>query len=198
MKELEERRYISPSVELRKSDDGGMVVSGYAAVFDKRSADLGWFVEEIDRRAFDGVLGANDVVCLLNHDKNLLLGRESSGTLKLKVDERGLYMENILPPNPLGQNVDVWVQRGDIKHQSFAFVVAEDKWSKVGDKELRTITKIKKLIDVSLVTDPAYPDTSVAKRSLDTHKTSETAGDIDATVENEDIDIELTLNRHEG
>ena len=191
-----ERRYFSPEIEARSSDNGDMVVSGYSAVFDVRSDDLGWFTEQIDKRAFDGVLSESDVVCLFNHNENQILGRESNGTLKLSVDGRGLHMENTLPKTTLGKDIDLLVQRKDIKHQSFGFVVGEDKWETVDGKEVRTILNIKKLVDVSLVTYPAYPDTDVAKRSLSQSKTSANVGNNDEIVkENEDIDIELTLNR---
>jgi HK97 family phage prohead protease len=137
-------------------------ISGYAAVFNSRSDDIGW-IEEIDARAFDSVLAKNpDVVCLFNHDASMLLGRTTSGTLRLSVDARGLAYVCLLPNTNLGADVYELVARGDINASSFAFSVKRDEWTAMRDGSVkRRILEFADLNDVSPVTCPAYPATSV-------------------------------------
>lgn len=194
-----EVRYITP--ELRASEkDGVKRISGYAAVFDSWSEDLGWFREKISPGAFRDALKTSDTMALFNHDHNIILGRQSAGTLRLKEDERGLHMEVDLPDTQVANDVYELIDRGDVRGQSFGFSVGESEWRYKDDTEEldeRTIIKVKELFDVGPVTYPAYPDTSVAKRSHDDKKPVETNSESDATVaENEDIEIELFLSQH--
>jgi len=161
-----------------RADGMGPKITGYAAVFDKWSEDLGGFKEKIRAGAFKKAIGKSDVRGLFNHDSNFVLGRQSNGTLTIKEDKNGLWME-IDPPDTqiIRDLVLAPIKRGDIKEQSFAFVIAEggDEWKNIrGEKpdELatRTITEVDELFDVSPVTYPAYPDTSVALRSMDKAK----------------------------
>ena len=191
---MKETRFFNP--EFRAfSDDGQKRIAGYAAVFDTWSDDLGWFREKIQRGAFSEAIGKSDTVALFNHDSNLVLGRVSNGTLRLKEDERGLYMEVDLPDTQAANDLYKLVERGDIKQQSFGFIVDGNEWNKAKDE--RTITKVRELIDVSPVTFPAYPDTTVAKRSRDEVSpiNVDTAAE-GAIIENENIDIDLLLTRH--
>ena len=141
-------------------------VTGYAALFDTDSRDLG-FRETISTRAFDGRLEDN-VILTLNHDPNLLLDRNIGGTLRLSVDERGLKYDATLPNTTTGKDVAELMKRGLLYESSFAFTVEEDDWSKDGDTTRRQINKIGRLIDVSIVGVAAYADTNVALRSKDT------------------------------
>jgi len=195
-----ETRFFSPEFRV-DTDDGVKRISGYAAVFNKWSEDLGWFREKIAPGAFADALEKSDTVALFNHDSNLVLGRTSNGTLRLKEDEVGLHMEVDLPDTQAANDLYKLVERGDIKQQSFGFIVEENEWryGKNGELDERTITRVSDLFDVSPVTYPAYPDTSVAKRSFDIQKSNEIVGDDsnDIVAENEDIDIELLLNKYE-
>jgi uncharacterized protein len=164
---MENREVRYGDIELRKKDDGSedRTVRGYAAVFNKDSEDFGFFIERIAPGAFDGRL-SDDVVALFNHDPNLPLARSGAG-LKLGVDEVGLFYEFEAPDTTVGNDLLKNVRAGIIKQSSFAFTVKEDKWEeRKGKPALRTITKFERLYDVSPVTTPAYPDTTVAARSL--------------------------------
>jgi HK97 family phage prohead protease len=192
---MKETRFFNP--EFRAfSDDGQKCIAGYAAVFDMWSDDLGWFREKIQRGAFSEAIGKSDTVALFNHDSNLVLGRVSNGTLRLKEDERGLYMEVDLPDTQAASDLYKLIERGDIKQQSFGFIVDGNEWNKAKDE--RTITKVRELIDVSPVTFPAYPDTTVAKRSRDEVSPGNGASEAEGAIlkENEDIEIDLLLTRH--
>jgi HK97 family phage prohead protease len=98
---------------------------------------------------------------LLNHDANEVLGRTKSGTLRLFDEERGLRFELDLPDSPLGDNVRSAVKRGDIDGASFRFVAGDEEW----DNEVRTITKVSELHDISVATFAAYPAASVELRT---------------------------------
>lgn len=145
--------------------DKGMKVGGYAAKFGV-VYDLGDFTEEVALGAFDGA-DTSDVVALFNHNADLVLGRNGAGTLRLSPDETGLDYEVDLPDSPNGHNVAEAVRRGDVRQSSWGFTVDRDSWGTRNGKMHRIILRVKKLFDVSLVTIPANPDTSVAKRSLE-------------------------------
>ena len=166
----QERRYLKfePSnVEYRgEGDDKKPYVVGHAAVFDSLSENLGGFRETIERNAFDDVL-EDDVRALFNHDSNLILARTKSGTLKLSLDEKGLRYEFDVPDTTTGRDLLVSLERGDVSQSSFGFTVEQDSWDKDEDGiHIRSISKVKRLFDVSPVVYPAYPSADVAKRSL--------------------------------
>lgn len=168
---------------LEKSEDN--VVEGYALKFNKESRDLGGFVETISPEALDGV-DLTDVRCFLNHDSTKLLGRTSSGTLELKVDDIGLHFRCELPNTSTGRDAMELVKRGDLNQCSFGFTVANHKWTKDNGIMKRSINKIKSLLEISLVSIPAYDDTDVrvATRSLE---------EVVNELEKEQLAIELEL-----
>jgi uncharacterized protein len=146
-------------------------ICGYAAVFDSESEDMGYWTElreEIDPHAFDSVLASNpDVRALFNHDANLVLGRTTSGTLRLSVDARGLKYEIDPPDTQLARDLMVSMRRKDITGSSFGFVCKRDQWTDNPDGSItRRILEFDQLYDVSPVTYPAYPASSSEARSL--------------------------------
>jgi len=175
-----ERRFLSEKIEIRKDENGAesRTVRGYAAVFEKESDTLGngqsAFVERVQRGAFDDA-DQSDIVCLFNHDPNFILGRSrnGSGTMKTGIDERGLWYELDLPNTTTGNDLLESLKRGDVQSSSFAFSIAKggDSWvhesRDSGNILVRTISKISRIYDASLVVNPAYPDATVALRSLE-------------------------------
>ena len=173
MIDLTERR-IMAAAELRvdAEDDGTKKIKGYAAVFGKRSVDLGGFVEIIKPGAFKNVLkGKPDVRALVNHDPSMVLGRTTAGTLRLSEDDKGLAVEIDPPDTQIARDLMASIGRGDVDQMSFAFRVGEERWTypEADDDApvLREIREVSELMDVSAVTYPAYPDTTVAVRSRD-------------------------------
>jgi uncharacterized protein len=157
-----ERRFCSPEIRV---DAESRKVSGYAAVFNKDSENLGGFIERIAPGAFDDVL-KDDAVALLNHDQNLVLARNGV-TMNLSVDSKGLKYEFDAPDTTAGNDLLENLRLKNISKSSFAFNVKTDKWeSRKEAPDLRTIEKMSRLFDVSPVTYPAYPDTTVALRGL--------------------------------
>lgn len=151
------------------SEEGKIVIRGVAAVFNDLSEDLGGFREKIDPGAFDEVL-EDDVRALFNHDRNIVLGRTAAGTLRLKVTKRGLEYEYDSPDTQAARDLALLVERGDINQSSFAFYIDKQEWDEPdapGQPAIRTIMKVRRLIDVSPVTYPGYANTAVAKRSMD-------------------------------
>jgi len=167
-----ERRTVSLS-ELRAVDTEGEEpkIIGYAAVFNTVSEDLGGFREKIAPGAFKEVLKKSDTRALFNHDSLYVLGRKSAGTLKIKEDEKGLHAEITPPATRWAQDLMLSIERGDITGMSFGFRVdpgVGDTWEKREDGvPLRTLVNISDLLDISPATFPAYPDTSVALRSME-------------------------------
>jgi hypothetical protein len=155
-----ERRLVSP-VEIRESNGGnGHMITGYAAVFNSTSEDLGGFKETIRYGAFSRVLREKqDTVALLNHNPSLLLARTTSGTMRLSQDTTGLHFEIDLPDTSTGNSVYTLVKRGDLHQCSFGFTVGQEGQEWKGD--LRILTDIDRLLDCSVVTRPAYSATSV-------------------------------------
>lgn len=154
-------------VELRtKKDAESREVEGYAVVFNA-STDLGWFTEEIDRHAFDNADMSN-VYLLFNHDENNVLAGTSNNSLKMHIDEKGLYQVSNIVDTTLGEDTLKLVKNGLINKMSFAFTIDEDggeEWINRDGKDHRIIRKIDKLFDVSLVVYPAYDQTSAFARS---------------------------------
>ncbi|TWI77372.1 hypothetical protein LZ24_00181 [Desulfobotulus alkaliphilus] len=170
MSKIERRIFPAKELRLYRSRSGGMTLEGYSAVFGKPSENLGWgdfeVREYIAPGAFTEALRKSDCRAVFNHDPNLILGRESAGTLELKQDSTGLRSVIHLPDTQLGRDLAVSVERGDIREQSFCFVVGRDQWEEDQKKRIatRTILEIRDLIDISPVTYPAYPDTDIARR----------------------------------
>lgn len=162
-----ERITMSAEVRAVATDDGSLKIGGYAATFNSEATGLN-FREVIAPGAFTRALSSGDPVFLLvNHDmEGIPLASTQSGTLKLRQDATGLYMEATLDAaNPKAQELSSALRRGDMDKMSFAFTVSPDGQTK--DAGLRTLTDIERLYEVSVVTLPAYDATSVGMRSAE-------------------------------
>jgi HK97 family phage prohead protease len=176
-----ERRIIGDTllkVEKRAEGEGERdYFVGCAVKFGVRSQNLGGFIEIIDANAF-AECDMTDVVGLINHDSNIILGRTLAGTLTLELRAGdGVYF--VIPVDT--EDTDHLryrrkIEKGEIRGCSFQFEIPDNSLATEWDFEhtpyLRTIKKIKKLYDVGPVTFPAYlqTDTSVASRALETAK----------------------------
>jgi len=148
------------------SNSNGRTIGGYAARFDCRSLDLGGFQEIVTPGFFNKSIAENlpGVVCRWNHKDDFLLGATRSRTLRIYKDELGLQYDVDLPE--CRNDVLEMVTRGDLAHSSFAFLTFQDEWrASEGGYPIRMLLT-GKLIDVAPVTIPAYPDATVALRSL--------------------------------
>lgn len=161
----------SIGIQTREIGDGEnkesvKILSGYAAVFDSLSENLGGFKEKIAKGAFTKTLqNSQDVRCLFGHNTMHVIGRQSAGTLTLSEDDKGLYFE-VLPDTSISWVSDLIksIERGDITGCSFGFNIVSDE--KVGDIDGLAIYQLNEveLYEVSPVAFPAYPETSVRER----------------------------------
>lgn len=192
-----EMRILTNPVEIRMDGKGQQTkIVGYAAKFNQWSSDLGGFTERIDPAAFDKC-NMSDVRGLIDHDSSRILGRTTSGTLRLSVDEIGLRYEIDAPDTSYARDLVESMRRGDINQSSFAFRVNYDnpdaeEWVRndQGNYE-RTIYDFSNLYDVSPVTYPAYPSTEsvVSQRSLEMVK----GNDLELEKEKRSINLQLDL-----
>jgi HK97 family phage prohead protease len=145
----------------RAAVDGNTLI-GVAAVFGVPTTRQSDFpgTETIADTAFDGLL-EDDVVAVVNHDMGQLLGRTSSGTLRLAKRSDGLHFAVDLPDTQVGRDARTLVERGDLCGCSFTAAFGEVERVKGGVVH-RTFSR---LVDVSVVTSPAYRETSVAIRN---------------------------------
>jgi len=156
------------TAELRASARGQPPkLTGYAAIFDSFSEDLGGFREAIRPGAFARSLKSNsiDPVGLVQHMPHLVLGRRSAGTMRLAEDSRGLHFEIDPPDTQAARDLLVSVGRGDIKGCSFGFTTVKDDWQVKAGNAIRTLLDVD-LHEISIAATPAYPDTTVALRAF--------------------------------
>ena len=163
-----QRRYILPAAsEMRLSfEKTGPRITGYAAVFNQTTELWPGFREKIAPGAFTEAIQRDDVRALLNHDPNIVLGRNKAETLRLWEDSKGLGYEIIVDPDdPDSMKVVRKIKRGDISQSSFGFVIMKRSMEidEQKDEMTRTVEKAM-LFDVSPVTFPAYPQTEVHVR----------------------------------
>ena len=162
MKKTERRTFTVRNIEARQADDGTMRMAGYAAVFNEASLPLP-FIEKIAPGAFTKTLQETPDVRLLANHEGLPMARTKNGTMRLYEDETGLYFEAELANTQEARDLYTLVERGDVDQMSFAFRVIRQNWSK--DRTERTLTEVSLADgDVSIVTYPAYPATSVEAR----------------------------------
>lgn len=157
MKEKEIRK-LDIQFRAEDTDDGKMEIKGYAAVFN--SPETYSYTEVIDSRAFDEA-DMSDVVLRYNHnDSFMVLARTRNKSLDLNVDEKGLFMDARLQDDITEhKNIFNAIKSGLIDKQSFAFTVEEDDYDY--DTDTRTIKRIGKVFDVSVVDQPFYNATDV-------------------------------------
>lgn len=156
-------------VTLHEEEDK-MILEGYAIVFNSETLigdeEYG-FMEEIDSRALSETK-MKDVPMKYNHmDSFLIIARTKNQSLSLTVDSIGLKVRAELLDTNTNQDIYKMVRSGLLDKMSFAFTVDEQVWNREGRIPKRTITKIERLYDVSVVDTPAYDATSIYARSLE-------------------------------
>ena len=156
---------FAPTQFRAAEDSGKRYIEGYFSVFGDvyRMGDK--MSESIDNAAFNETLG-DDIRALINHETRLVLGRTTIGTLTLRVDEHGLWGRIEINENDVDA-MNLWyrVQRGDVDQCSIGFEILEEKTSvdEATGAVHWTILRVK-LWEVSVVTFPAYEQTSVKAR----------------------------------
>lgn len=168
--------------ERRSEGDSERVVAGYATTFNQPYELYRWAYdgnvyivnEQIDAHAFDET-DMSDVVMQYDHEGRVF-ARISNGTLELDPDEHGLHIRANLSGTEIGRQLYEEIKGGYTTKMSFGFRVGEDKREETVERNnetgvttttiLRTITKISKLYDVSVVSLPANDATSISARNF--------------------------------
>lgn len=160
---MKEKRLI----EIRALEDEGMIVEGYAAVFDSVT-DLGWMKEVIDRKAFDNA-DMSDIVMKYNHEDSVLpMARTRGGSLQFDVDEHGLKIRANLPDTTVNKDIFTLIKEKVLSKMSFAFTVKEEEYDY--ETDTRRILAFDKIFDVSVVDVPAYESTEIYARNKEEYE----------------------------
>ncbi|MGW6598612.1 HK97 family phage prohead protease [Streptomyces sp. NPDC055036] len=166
-----QRRTAPLAVSLRSS--GGVnTISGYAIRFNELSHDLGGFRERISPSAWNPATARNDVLATFNHNVDNVLGRRSSGTLRLTADAQGVRYEIDIPNTRAGRDVAELINRGDVIGSSFTFRVNPGGQERASDDDPETSLPVRVVTSMTVyelgpVTNPAYPTTTVSARALE-------------------------------
>jgi len=161
-------RSVATEFDIRSTDGGGSTLTGHAAMFNSPTVIYGMFREQIAPKAFKKSIKENDIRALFNHDTNIVLGRNKSGTLRLIEDLSGLAYEIDLPDTQAARDLWTSIDRGDISQSSFAFEAIKEFREEPDEDsgEVLPLVTIReaRLYDVSPVVFPAYEDTDVSAR----------------------------------
>jgi len=187
-----DKRLIEGDIELRE-EGGKRTVTGYAAVFNSFSKDLGGWREVIKKGAFTEALASGgEVRAFFNHEPNMLLGSTVAGTVRLTENQRGLKYEIDLPDTSYARDLAELINRKDVRGSSFAFQATDEDWRENGRlREVRSVI----LHDVSIVTNPAYEAAQVVSmRSMESHKAEVEK----AKAQHDHLELEIYLMKQKG
>lgn len=166
------RMMFNSDLQVRQSEDSKKYLEGYFIRFNERTELQKGLYERIEPSAVERSL-EKDIVCLFNHDTAKVLGRVSNGTLKLKADEKGLFGVVEINENDK-EALDIYarVSRGDINACSFGFYPIKEDMNKLDDG-VEFVVKDADILEVSVVTFPAYPTTQIEARKSQLEKSNE-------------------------
>lgn len=155
---------------IENDDEGKLIVSGYVNETGKQSHLLGnkkKFKETIQKGAFTRALKkGNDIHFLAEHDENKILASTRNGSLKLVEDERGLLMTAEISDTSYGRDYHTLIKDGILRNMSFGFSVDKDNWNRGNDGTYTRDISDLTLFEVSVVTNPAYPQSTISARGL--------------------------------
>lgn len=164
-----DREYRAFNIEKRAKNEeaeASFLVAGYASTFEEytlgeNAGEI--YRERIEPTAFDEA-DMSDVVFLLDHTGRVY-ARTKNDTVKLTVDDKGLYTETDLSKTAAARGVYEDIEAGNYSQMSFAFTVADDNFIVSTENEktvyTRVINRIKKVFDISAVGFPANPTTDI-------------------------------------
>lgn len=165
-RETRQMRSIASKFETRESEEG-LFIEGYFSVFNSTYELWPGATESVAPGAFANTLGS-DIRALIDHETRLVLGRNKSGTLELREDSHGLWGRVKINPNDQDAvNLYERVKRGDVDQCSFGFDIVKEDTEVRDDGSVHWTIREVKLYEVSVVTFPAYTETSVSARKRD-------------------------------
>lgn len=153
-------------------------ITGYGIVFNSDSMPMpfwddrtGKIYEVVEQITPDSLKGSDmrDVISAFNHDFNMVMGRTTSGTMKITTDKRGVKYQVNAPKTSYADNVLELLRRGDVRGSSFVFTMDWDEGYEMNQRDDGTIVaipkKIKRVYEMGVVVNPAYPETTAENRS---------------------------------
>lgn len=165
-----------PSQFETRAEGEQLYIEGYFSVFNTEYQLWDKAVETVLPGAFANTL-SGDVRALINHDTRLVLGRTKAGTLQLREDQRGLWGSIKINRDDVdAMNLYARVQRGDVDQCSFGFDIVKEELEEMPDGTVRWKIKEVILYEVSVVTFPAYEETSVQARKADFERVQQRKG----------------------
>ena len=165
-RETRQMRSIASKFETRESEEG-LFIEGYFSVFNSNYELWAGATESVAPGAFANTLGG-DIRALIDHETRLVLGRNKSGTLELREDSHGLWGRIKINPNDQDAvNLYERVKRGDVDQCSFGFDIINEDTEVRDDGSVHWTIREVRLYEVSVVTFPAYTETSVSARKKD-------------------------------
>ena len=163
----ETRGYTKTDFKVRSENDE-KYLEGYFIRYNEEAELWPGAYESVAPESVRNSLKSNDIRCLFNHNTGSVLGRTGNGTLELKPDDKGLYGKVKINPNDReAMDVVARVERGDINACSFGFNVIDEDIENRDDGTMKSTLKDIDLHEVSVVTFPAYPTTSIQARKKD-------------------------------
>lgn len=201
MGDLEHRSYLC-EVRASSNDDNEKIIVGKPIVYDSKT-DIGFFDEIIQKGALDKA-NLKDVRFLINHDiSKIPLARSrnnnNNSTMQLDVNDTGLEVTVKLDTENNSDSRALYsaIERGDISGMSFMFSVKDEEWDDIDSSHpTRIIKAVKDVVEVSACTFPAYKDTSINARGLNTEVLESARSTLDNarsknvnTLESEDLNL---------
>lgn len=166
-----ELRDVNVELVGSKETDGSLFVSGYVNKTEQLSQPLGRkqkFVEKIERGTFTRALQqGNEIHFLAEHDNAKLLASTKNGSLVLREDDQGLYMEATISATSWGKDYHKLIEDGLLTNMSFGMQVLNDTWKERDDGTYERSISDLVLSEVSVVRNPAYIQSNIQARSID-------------------------------
>ena len=163
------KAYMATQFQTREEQESGdLILSGYFIKFDEETELWPGYFEVIKREGVEKAIKDADIRALFNHDHSLVLGRTGNDTVRLGVDDIGLFGDIIINKDgPQAVGAYARVQRGDVVGCSFGFFPIKINTEERDDGSyLDTILELE-IFEVSPCTFPAYPQTEIAARQKD-------------------------------
>lgn len=160
------KRDFKTEFKIKRDDEAPeeMIIEGYFALYENETELFTNSFEIITKGAFDKTLN-NDIRGLWNHNTQYVLGRNKSGSIELRTDDKGLYGLIRLPNTQYARDLYELVKRGDVDQCSFGFNILEEELEELASGGYRWRINEIDLHEISVVTFPAYENTSVQART---------------------------------
>ncbi|WP_407894668.1 HK97 family phage prohead protease [Lacticaseibacillus sp. N501-2] len=170
VKTATQRMAMTPKAEFRVAgeEDGKKYLEGYFIRFNEETELWPGYFEQIAPESIDDSINSQDIRALFDHDTAKVLGRTTNNTLELRKDEQGVYGKVLVnEDDPEALSIYAKVKRGDVSSASFGFYIDDDEMNQPGDGTYHDTIRSLTLLEVSVVTFPAYPTTEIDARKRD-------------------------------